>query len=151
MPNLFNPHTRSGLEARVRCLDPDSARRWGRMSPHQAICHLSDGLRMVLGEKTVASRTGVLAPMMRFVALHTPLPWPRGIKTLPEAEQGIGGTPPLEFERDRADLLILIDRFCCARADDLAPRHPMFGPMKKDEWGTWGYRHLDHHLRQFGV
>jgi len=29
--------------------------------------------------------------------------------------------------------------------------HPLFGRLTTAEWGRWGYRHMDHHLRQFGV
>jgi hypothetical protein len=29
--------------------------------------------------------------------------------------------------------------------------HPLFGPLTRAEWGRWGLRHADHHLRQFGA
>jgi hypothetical protein len=29
--------------------------------------------------------------------------------------------------------------------------HPIFGRMTLDEWMRWGYRHCDHHFRQFGA
>jgi hypothetical protein len=150
---LFDTATRSRLEGRIRTLQPDSRRQWGRMSPHEAVCHLSDAFRMALGEKACASVPGRFKPVLRFVALHLPLSWPRGIKTLPEVEQGAGagGTPPVDFERDRRDLLALIARFCDARPEARSSTHPMFGPMSTAGWGRWGYRHLDHHLRQFGV
>jgi len=61
------------------------------MSPHQAICHLSDGFRFGLGVKPAALRTNVFSPIMRVVALHLPLQWPHGVKTMPEVEQGVGG------------------------------------------------------------
>ena len=32
-----------------------------------------------------------------------------------------------------------------------AMKHPFFGPMTEEEWGTLMYLHLDHHLKQFGV
>jgi hypothetical protein len=78
--------------------------------------------------------------------------WPRGrIRTVPEAEQGVGGTPPIEFERDRAELIALMARFVTAASTERCSTHPIFGPMSVDLWGRWGYRHMDHHLRQFGV
>jgi hypothetical protein len=151
MATLFDDETRARLETRVRALRPDSRRQWGRMSPHEAVCHLSDAFRMALGEKQAAPSPARFKPVVRFVALHLPVSWPRGIKTLPEAEQGVGGTAPVEFEGDRAELLELIRRFCDASARERAATHPMFGPMRTTEWGRWGYRHVDHHLRQFGV
>ena len=57
-----------------------------------------------------------------------------------------------EFGTERGRLDGLIDKFvaagpvCCTDHP-----HAFFGPMKPDEWGILMYKHLDHHLRQFGV
>ena len=113
---------------------------------------MSDAFRMSLNERQTAPIEVALKPLVRFVALSLPLPWPRGrIKTVPEAEQGIGGTPPSDFERDRAQLLELMARFCAADTDDFCQTHPIFGAMTAKAWKRWGYLHTDHHLRQFGV
>ena len=121
------------------------------MTPHQAICHLADGFRMALRERSVAVLGNRYKPLLRLVALRLPLRWPRGIQTMPEVRQGGGGTPPAEFERDRQELLALMARFVSAPPADLAPVHPAFGPMRRADWGIWACRHLDHHLRQFGA
>jgi hypothetical protein len=152
MGSRLDMASRASLEARVRRLRPDSVRQWGRMTPHQAICHMSDAFRMSLNERHVAPVDGRFPPLIRFVALTLPLPWPRGrIKTVREAEQGAGGTPPTDFERDRTELLELMTRFCTAGTDGLCPTHPVFGRMTTGAWKRWGYRHMDHHLRQFGL
>lgn len=44
-----------------------------------------------------------------------------------------------------------MERFGAAPAEDLAPVHPAFGRMRRADWGIWAWRHLDHHLRQFGA
>jgi hypothetical protein len=59
------------------------------------------------------------------------------------------GTRPAAFDADRAQLLIAMRRFVAPDAR-YAP-HPMFGPMTRQEWMTWTFRHVDHHLRQFGA
>ena len=151
MSSIFDPDVRAAVKTRVRALRPGSQRRWGRMSAHQAVCHMSDVLRMALRERTVAARPLPFGPLARLVALRLPLAWPRGIRTLPEVEQGCGGTDPVDFERDRADLLALIDRYGCSAPSERAASHPILGTMNPDQWGRWAYRHLDHHLRQFGV
>jgi hypothetical protein len=149
MASILSSDIHALFERRILAMRPDSPRHWGRMSPHEAICHLADGFRMALGEKPVAPISVRFKPMVRFVALRVPMRWPRGIKTMPEVEQGRGGTPPAEFERDRQELLALMARFRDATATELAPTHPLFGPMRPGDWGTWARRHLDHHLRQF--
>lgn len=120
------------------------------MSPHQAICHLCDSYRLVLGEKTANTATGFLQrTLVKWIALNLPLRWPKGVPTRPEMEQGHGGTAPVKFEDDRKHLLAVLDRFCCGSIDLSIP-HPIFGPITRAEWLRWGYLHADHHLRQFG-
>jgi hypothetical protein len=115
------------------------------------VCHLSDAFRMALGERPSADLPTTVRPVIKLVALYLPLKWPPGLKTVPEAEQGEGGTKPVEFARDVAELRTLMARFASARAPALNPTHPIFGGMSARSWGRWGYRHMDHHLRQFGL
>jgi len=113
------------------------------------ICHLSDSFRAVMGERDISSATGVMKrTVVKWVALHTPFPWPHGFKTRPEADQELGGTKPVDFDVDMAGLLTIIERFSQSRTRS---PHPMFGDLSEWEWQRWGYLHLDHHLRQFGA
>ena len=152
MSTLLDAAVRRQIETRLRALRPDSARQWGRMSPHQTLCHLSDAFRMAVNERAVAPIAGGFKPIVKFIALRLPLAWPKGrIRTIPEADQGKDGTPPVEFEADRAELLALISRFCDAGPGGRCATHPLFGSMNDDLWGRWAYRHMDLHLRQFGL
>jgi hypothetical protein len=148
--SLQDPANVDELLARVARVGPASVRQWGTMTPHGMLCHLSDAFLVLLGEKR-ASRadTWVSRNVVKWIALHTSLPWPKGIRTRPEVDQNIGGTKPLEFEHDRARVADLIQRF--VRPDTQYGPHPMFGAMTRDECLLWGYAHVDHHLRQFGV
>lgn len=86
---------------------------------------------------------------MKWFARQVSVKWPKGVQTLPEVEQGVGGRLPVEFERDRAMRTFIFDRFW-QRTVNLAPSHPYFGPMSRQGWLRWGYLHADHHVRQFG-
>jgi hypothetical protein len=152
MATVLDGAARRRIEMRVRQLRPDSVRQWGRMTPHQAICHLNDSFKLALNERPVAPIDWPFRAVIRFIALDVPLPWAKGtIKTAPEAEQGRGGTPPVEFELDRGELLALMERFCSAADGQYCPTHPIFGSMTARHWRRWAYLHMDHHLRQFGV
>jgi hypothetical protein len=85
---------------------------------------------------------------MKWIALRVPAKWPQGVPTRPEIEQGRGGTAPTDWERDCAELRALILSF---RGRTAFGKHPIFGKMSRRDWMVWGYRHVDHHLRQFGV
>ncbi len=119
------------------------------MEPAQLLPHLASGLRMALGERKVDGEppTGIRALILRYVAIHL-LPWPKGKIQSPP---GAFSTPSLGWERDRDVVVELIERFAATAADKLAVGHPSFGRMRPRDWDVLQYRHLDHHLRQFGV
>jgi hypothetical protein len=75
------------------------------------------------------------------------LPMPRNVPTARE----LLATPPSDFERDRRTCAELVRRFSSVPARGAGPSHPLFGILAWPEWGVLQWRHLDHHLRQFGV
>lgn len=140
------------LVRRLRTVRSDSAARWGRMSAHQMICHLVDGLRMATGERPVSAAAGPLQrTIVKWMALYLPVRWPAGFATRPEIDQVAGGgTPPVEFARDVAELEAFLERFASEQRTTW-PLHPIFGRMSQQAWLRWAYLHADHHLRQFGA
>jgi len=120
------------------------------MDAHQMICHVADSFDMVLSGRCAAPvKSPLPAPVMKWVALKAPMRWPKGVPTVPEVKQGMGGTPPAEWQRDHQRLLEVFHAFC--RKREGWPEHPIFGEMTASDWMRWGYLHSDHHLRQFGV
>jgi len=79
------------------------------------------------------------------------MPWPKGAPTASEFIQGEGGTPPAEFERDKQALLLVIHRFAHHPENELFRSNPVFGRLSRRAWGRLMWRHIDHHLRQFGL
>src|SRR5687767_12301595 len=144
---------RAELLQRLRSVRPESARRWGRMSAHQMVCHLNDSFRMGLGHKPVSHATGLLQrTIVKWVALYLPLRWPGGrLVTRPEIDQEVGGTRPGDFAADIAELEALVDLVTTQAKSLDWPPHPIFGRMSEADWLRWGYLHTDHHLRQFGA
>ena len=138
---------------RLRSVHAGSVSRWGRMSAHQMVCHLSDGYRLLTGQRTTRLAPSPLPrPLMRLIALYMPVRWPPGIPTTPDLDQAVGGTTPVHFDRDVAELRKLVDDIATDRCGRFESRlHPIFGQMSESAWLRWGYLHADHHLRQFGV
>ena len=113
------------------------------------LCHVSDSLRSALGELPTTSRRKALFtnPAVRWLLIHA-LPWPKGkVQSSPEMLTA----QPTEWAADLAVFRSLLER---AGTQDPAgnwPDHPLFGDLSGPAWGVLIHRHLDHHLRQFGV
>lgn len=151
MKSLSNPQDKAELITRLQGVTPTSARQWGRMTPHQMLCHLSDSFRGVVGERHISPAANLASrTLIKCIALYAPMPWPHGIKTRPEVDQEFGGTRPLEFARDKGDLERLVDTFARPEQNFASYVHPTFGRMSAAQWHRWAYLHVDHHLRQFG-
>src|SRR4051812_16429677 len=128
MKLLGDPKTKAELIARLNRLAPDSSRRWGRMSPHQMVCHLNDSFKSVIGEREITKRKRnfLSGSVVRWLALYAPMKWPHGVPTMPENDQERGGTPPEEFHRDVAALAAMIERVTAAQKDFQWGTHPLF-------------------------
>jgi hypothetical protein len=153
MKSLARPRDKAEILRRLRDVRPDSVRRWGRMSPHQMVCHLCDSFRVVTGEKQASPATSLVRrTFLKWFALYVPLRWPEGFQTRPEIDQERGGTRPVEFAADVAQLELLTEMITTAPPGTLdGQSHPIFGRMSGSAWLRWGYLHMDHHLRQFGA
>jgi hypothetical protein len=150
MKNLFEPAASAEVKARLLQLRPDSARLWGTMNAARAVAHCSGGLEMALGDKRpkrmLAGR--LFGWIVKPLALGNDEPMRRNTPTVPE----IVVADERELEDERRRLSGLIDRFAAAGpAGCTTHPHSFFGRLTPREWAVLMYKHLDHHLRQFGA
>ena len=154
MPNLLDPEGREALRARMRGLQPDSPARWGRMNVGQMICHITDPMRIAMGEMHAADVSTFFTRNVLKRLVLTGFPPPKGkIDTFPELDQVAGGgTPPSSLEDDVDAFDEVAERFIRqAEAGKPFERNPAFGPLTARQWGRLMYVHMDFHLKQFGV
>jgi hypothetical protein len=151
MKSVLRPHDRRALVHRLRALAPQTRGRWGRMSAHQMVCHLADTCRVSLGERAATPvGTVVTRTVIKLGVLYLAFPIPRGVPTTRELDQARGGTTPRDFTADVGALEGLLERFAVGTPAPTG-EHPTFGPLTHVQWGRFHYRHIDHHLRQFGA
>lgn len=148
MQSLFNPTDREALLARINNLQPDVARQWGKMNPAQMLCHCSRALETATGDRPMKQKFigKVLAPLVRKSVLGEK-PFGRNSPTDPTFVVA----DERDFAKERARLTDLISSFT-QRGEDAAGKetHAFFGKLTGKEWGELMYKHIDHHLRQFG-
>lgn len=73
-------------------------------------------------------------------------PFPRSAPTAPQ----LLGRTATDFDAERRTLGAMLDR-CGDATQSFAAEHPAFGRLTRRAWGVLIYRHMDHHLRQFGA
>lgn len=152
MSTIANPQTLADLLARVAAVRPDSQRRWGTLTPGEMLCHLADASDSVLGRRVPPGppSTDVPRPVLKWLALYTPLSWPKGAVTRPGVDPHRDGTKPTAFDLDRDRVVTGLRDLAVAPPKQLLTAHSRFGPMSRADWHRWAYRQVDHHLRQFG-
>jgi hypothetical protein len=146
MPSLRDKDAREQLVQRLRKLTPASNPKWGKLDAPRVLCHLSDTLSVALGEASAQ-------PLNRKLLHRSPVkhlimyvfPFPKGAPTSPDLLL----TPPGDFDADRQLVLDLMARLAAAPRGQ-GPENPIFGPMTNDEWNALQWKHIDHHLKQFG-
>lgn len=150
MKNLFEAARVKEVKERLALLRPDSERRCGKMNVPQAVAHCSAGLELALGDKTPPRvlMGRIFGWIVKPLALRDDGPMRRNSPTIKDLV--VQDERDLRTERER--LSGLIDRFAAAgRAGCTKHPHSFFGRLTPDEWAILTYKHLDHHLRQFGV
>jgi hypothetical protein len=147
--SLFTNDGLAAMQARLDRLRPDAPRQWGKMTAAQMLAHCQQPLRVALGELPLKrSLIGLLFGRMAKKKLLSPEPWRPGMPTAPEFVI----RDDRDFAREHATLAALVQRFSAGGPAALTKRpHPFFGPLTAEEWQGLQWRHLDHHLRQFGV
>lgn len=146
MPRVHDPRYRAALLERVRALRPDSTRRWGKMSVAQMLWHVNEAMDTAVGRVQLPPATSPLPRMlMKFLVIN--VPWPKGAPTLPNWV----ASKDYDFLTERDRCLKLIDELAARRIEDEWPLSPVLGRMSGDEVTRLHAKHLDHHLKQFGV
>ena len=148
MPSLFEPQARRAILDRIARLTPERKPSRGRLTAPEMVCHVSCDLRQSLGELDAGPPTGRFSRFpFNWLVIHV-IPWPRGKgKSPPE----FLATRPTTWSSDVNRLLDLVERFSARGADAPWPPSRAFGPISGASWGVMLHKHLDHHLRQFGV
>jgi hypothetical protein len=137
------------LTRRLEAITPAHERIWGTITAQQMLVHLGDGVDAVLKRHPFPTSRKPPSRLLKWIALRSPLRWPRGIKS--GAEPGAKHLPPEDFPSDRDRALCTLRDLAEAADDAVVSQHPIFGAMTLADWQRWAFLHTDHHLRQFGL
>jgi hypothetical protein len=148
MKTIWETHAQREIHDRLKTLTADRRGRWGKMTSQQMVCHLTASLRMALGDLKVApKKLPIRYPPLKQLIIYL-APFPKNAPTAPEL---IVTATPHEWTRDVDGLQTQLDRFVARGRDATFIDHPAFGTLTPRAWGVLVYRHMDHHLKQFGA
>jgi hypothetical protein len=144
--DMFDPVVKQDIIDRINLLIPGTRRRWGKMNVAQMLSHVQLPINCAYGTHKVKGSfiLKLLGPLFKSV-LYNEKPYKQGLPTDPTYVV----VDAKEFEIEKQSLLDLVNKFSPETV--ILENHPVWGKMTKDQWSKATWKHLDHHLKQFGV
>lgn len=149
MKSLFNKADNDAIINRINQINNNSKPLWGKMNAAQMLAHCQVPLKVGFGEvKLKRNLIGILFGGLAKRTMVNEKPFKKNLPT--DRTFVITEHPVLETEKQ--NLAGLVQRFTTFGPAGLSNEpHPFFGKLTNDEWDILSWKHLDHHLRQFGV
>jgi hypothetical protein len=147
MQSIFNPQDNQKMIARIHQLNPNSQAVWGKMSVDQMFKHCTGAINVAFDKQEVKVNF-----LMRFLGktLKNKIFNSEFKKNSPTAKEFIF-TDQYDFETSKNDLVEAFSTFSKGTETIKISNHPFWGKMTSEDWNTLMWKHLDHHLKQFGV
>jgi len=149
MSSVFHPEGNLNIIERINTLTPITHNEWGTMNVSQMLVHCQMPIKVAFGEMQI--KPGIITSFFaKFIKKsftgNAPLR-----RDLPTAKEFVIKGHP-DFEESKTTLIQMISKFADEGPDCIKNRkHPYFGELNDEEWGHLHWKHLDHHLKQFGA
>jgi hypothetical protein len=150
LPSIWDAATTLSLHSRLEALTPSTPALWGTMNVAQMLAHCCFPYEQIFGDREIRPPFVVRLLMRLFVKnmLTNETPYRRNSPTAPQARIA----DARDFERERERLKAYITRVEQMGAAAFEQKEQVsLGRLTTSQWNNLLYKHLDHHLRQFGV
>jgi Protein of unknown function (DUF1569) len=150
LPNIFTQSVSETIIARINTLQPSTPSLWGKMNVSQMLAHCNVPYEMTF-DNIHPRPNVVLRFILKMVAksqVVTEKPYPKSGQTAPQFVI----TGDRDFDEEKKRLIGYIQKSQSLGESHFEQKeHAAFGAMSKIEWNNLFYKHLDHHLGQFGA
>ncbi len=146
--SLFSSEVYQDCLNRIEKLTSETQPQWGSMTAAQMLAHCAEIQEVSNGKEL--KNTPFIAKLFRGMIRKMVIndrPYPKNTKTHPQYLQ----TKACDFANEKKRLLDALAKFVDGKEKSEATEHPLFGKMTAEEKGWGMYKHMDHHLTQFGV
>jgi hypothetical protein len=150
MKNLLEAGTAKEIRERIAKLGPKNERQWGKMTAPQAMAHCSVVMEWAVGDKDEPRMFlgRIFGPLVKRQVVKDDKPLARNTPTA----KSLVVADERDLAKECQRLSALVERFCAGGPPGCTKNpHTFFGQMTPEEWATIMYKHVDHHLRQFGA
>ncbi|WP_452222896.1 DUF1569 domain-containing protein [Lacinutrix chionoecetis] len=147
MKSIFNSEAYKEILNRIDKLNENTHPNWGKMSVGQMVYHCQGPLNIMLQKKDYGLKPNWLIKLFVKKSLYSDKPYRKNMPTVSvfKVEES------KDFETEKTVLVSLINELYDNRDKDTWQAHPVFGTFTNEQWAKMQYKHLDHHLTQFGV
>tara|TARA_R110002012_G_scaffold271681_2_gene456911 strand:- start:528 stop:971 length:444 start_codon:yes stop_codon:yes gene_type:complete len=147
MTSIFNTEAHQEIISRISNLDNNAKAKWGQMDVAQMLHHCQAPLNIMMQKKDYGLKPFWLVTLFFKKSLYNDKPWR---KNLPTAKQ-LKVKSSKKFKEEQQQLLNLVEELKQHQNKTDWEDHPSFGKFTPQQWGQLQFKHLDHHLTQFGV
>ncbi|MFN8431654.1 MAG: DUF1569 domain-containing protein [Spirosomataceae bacterium] len=151
MKNIFEKSTTDEIIARIGKLTPATSPLWGKMTVSQMLAHCCVTYEMLFEPEKFPKPNFLMGLMLKFLVKPTvtgSVPYKMNLRTAP----AFLITEDKDFETEKKRLIDFLQKVQDLGENYFEGREShSFGKLSKEEWSTMFYKHLDHHLGQFGV
>ena len=145
--NLFEAEVKQQIIERINKLTPQSKAQWGKMTVAQMLAHLQMPIGVAEGtHKLKRSFIGFIFGPFAKKMLYNDKPFQHH---LPTDKSFVMSRQDKNFEKEKQGIIKMIQNF--TEENMIDEPHPFFGKLTKEQWSKGTWKHLDHHLQQFGV
>lgn len=150
MKNIFTKEVTNEVIGRINNLTANSQPNWGKMSVSQMLAHCCVTYEMIYTDKHPKPNAFVKMMLKLIVkkAVVSEKPYSKNGKTAPQfiiANER-------EFEIEKKRLIDFINKTQeLGEAYFEGKESHSFGKLSANEWNNTFYKHLEHHLNQFGA
>jgi len=147
MKSLLTEDGYQDIRTRLDKLTESSEKGWGKMTVGQMCWHCQYPLNLAIKNKPNTTGGNWFIKIFLKKSLYNDKPWRKNLPTLSLMKS----KDDKDFTNEIEKLKTLVDDFYAIRTRKTWYPHPAFGSFTPKQWGQLEYKHLDHHLKQFGV
>jgi hypothetical protein len=150
MKTIFNENVINELVGRIKSLELSASKNWGKMNSAQMLKHCVETEKMFQGE--IKPSRVFIGRIFGKMALKSVLKNAKPLDKNQPTHKNLKITENPDFSSTKNEWIDLLKKYpTMSKVTFHGFVHPFFGKMDKEQIGTYNYKHIDHHLRQFGV